>query len=206
MSDIDDDDNSHIEIQSDNDDDDEDIEIQSDDDYDLAEPPKPTTENEEEDLDGIADDTPIIDKEPTNYTEEPDDDDDDDPDDDYESDKIKLIKEHVEYYHNEQDLKSIDQIKPFLNIKRNANNMIVDEYHKTIPILTKYEVTKIIGMRTVQLDNGLEPFISVPSDVVDSSTIAKMELQQKKIPFIIKRPISHKQFEYWHLNDLEYIE
>lgn len=204
MSDIDDDDNSHIEIQSD-DDDDEDIQIQSDDDYDLAEPPKPTTENEEEDLDGIPDDTPIIDKESTNYNEEPDDD-DDDPDDEYESDKIKLIREDVEYYHNEQDLKSIDQIKPFLNIKRNANNMIVDEYHKTIPILTKYEVTKIIGMRTVQLDNGLEPFISVPSNVVDSSTIAKMELQQKKIPFIIKRPISHKQFEYWHLNDLEYIE
>ena len=92
----------------------------------------------------------------------------------------------MDYYHNEQDLKSIDQIKPFLNIKRNSNNMIIDEYHKTIPILTKYEITKIIGMRTVQLDNGLEPFISVPSDIIDSSTIAKMELQQKKYHLLLK--------------------
>ena len=205
MSDIDDDDNSNIEIQSDNDDDD--IEIQSDDDYDLAEPPKINTENEEEDLDVIIDDNPIIDKESINQTSQSDDDDDDgDDDDDEESDKIENIKEQLEYYHNEQDLKSFDQIKPFLTIERNSNNMIIDEYHKTIPILTKYEITKILGMRTVQLDNGLEPFISVPSDVIDSSTIAKMELQQKKIPFIIKRPISHKHFEYWYLNDLEYIE
>ena len=107
---------------------------------------------------------------------------------------------------NEHDLKSFEQIKPFLNIKRNSNNMIIDEYHKTIPILTKYEVTKIIGMRTVQLDNGLEPFISVPSNIIDSSIIAKMELQQKKIPFIVKRPISYNHFEYWYLHDLEYIE
>ena len=198
MSDIDDDDNSNIEIQSDNDDDD--IEIQSDDDYDLAEPPKINTENEEEDLDVIIDDNPIIDKESINQTSQSDDDGDDD-DDDEESDKIENIKEQLEYYHNEQDLKSFDQIKPFLTIERNSNNMIIDEYHKTIPILTKYEITKILGMRTVQLDNGLEPFISVPSDVIDSSTIAKMELQQKKIPFIIKRPINNT-FEYWKLEDL----
>ena len=203
MSDIDDDDASNIEIQTDDDDDDDDIELLSDYEEDLNDQNKISVENDEEDLDAVVD---TIDKETTLNDDPIDDNDDDAEDSDDDSDKIKNIKEDMEYYHNEQDLKSIDQIKPFLNIKRNINNMIIDEYHKTIPILTKYEITKIIGMRTVQLDNGLEPFISVPSDIIDSSTIAKMELQQKKIPFIIKRPISYKHFEYWYLHDLEYIE
>ena len=32
-----------------------------------------------------------------------------------------------------------------------------------------------------------------------------MELQEKKLPFIIKRPISNNKFEYWKLEDLEII-
>ena len=186
-----DDDNDDIDIQYDNDDDD-------DQDLDLTKTPIDDDDND------ILDDSIIN----TNSNQDDDDDDDDDNEDDdnLESNKIKNIKEELDYYHNEHDLKSFDQIKPFLNVKRNSNNIIIDEYHKTIPILTKYEVTKIIGMRTVQLDNGLEPFISIPSNIIDSYIIAKMELQQKKIPFIIKRPISYKHFEYWYLQDLEYIE
>ena len=190
-----DDDNDDIEIQSDDDDD-------NDDDLDITKTPIDDDDND------ILDDS-VINTIPNKDDDDDDDDDYDDHDDDddhLESNKIQNIKEGLDYYHNEHDLKSFDQIKPFLNVKRNSNNIIVDEYHKTIPILTKYEVTKIIGMRTVQLDNGLEPFISVPSNIIDSSIIAKMELQQKKIPFIIKRPISYKHFEYWYLQDLEYIE
>ena len=215
MSDIELDDNS-VDLNSD-DDNEDDIGIQSDDDDDDdidIDIPKPNGENDDDDLDestsNIINSTKLPD---TKYDDDDDDDDDqdhdhddDDDDDDGESSKIKNIKESIEHYHNEHDLKSFEQIKPFLTIKRNSNNMIIDEYHKTIPILTKYEVTKIIGMRTLQLDNGLAPFISVPSNIIDSSIIAKMELQQKKIPFIIKRPISYNYFEYWHLHDLEYIE
>ena len=46
----------------------------------------------------------------------------------------------------------------YLTVKRDKNNNIIDNYHKTIPILTKYEKTKIIVLRAVQIQNGLKPF------------------------------------------------
>ena len=47
--------------------------------------------------------------------------------------------------------KNLDEIKDLLNVIRDKNNIIVDELHKTIPILTKYEKTRILGIRIKQL-------------------------------------------------------
>ena len=33
-----------------------------------------------------------------------------------------------------------------------------------------------------------------------------MELKEKKIPFIIRRPLPDNSFEYWKLQDLELID
>ena len=49
------------------------------------------------------------------------------------------------------------------------------------------------------------PFVKVPENIIDGYIIAELELQQKKIPFIIKRPMPGGGFEYWHLRDLELI-
>jgi hypothetical protein len=43
----------------------------------------------------------------------------------------------------------------------------------------------------------------VPDTMIDSYLIAKDELHQKKLPFIIKRPIPNGSIEYWKLADLE---
>ena len=69
--------------------------------------------------------------------------------------------------------------------------------------MTKYEKARIIGQRCAQLDHGSTPFVKVPEDVIESYIIAGMELQEKKIPFIIKRPIPNGGFEYWNVRDLE---
>ena len=90
-------------------------------------------------------------------------------------------------------------------ITRNSNNIIVDNNHRTTPILTKYEKTKILGIRAKQINNGSKPFINISEEVIDGNIIAIMELQEKKLPFIIKRPISNNKFEYWKLEDLEII-
>jgi DNA-directed RNA polymerase subunit K/omega len=52
---------------------------------------------------------------------------------------------------------------------------------------------------------GAKPFISVDEKIIDSYIIAELELREKKIPFIIKRPIPNGGFEYWHVKDLEII-
>lgn len=77
-----------------------------------------------------------------------------------------------------------------------------DDNHTTYPFLTIYEKTKIIGLRANQLSQGARPFITVPNYVTDVRQIARLELEQKKIPFIIKRPLPNGSYEYWRLSDL----
>ena len=76
-------------------------------------------------------------------------------------------------------------------------------FHKTNPILTKYEKTRVLGQRTKQLNNGAKPMIKVKENIIDSYLIAEMELKEKKIPFIIRRPLANGYSEYWTLEDLE---
>ena len=105
--------------------------------------------------------------------------------------------------HPECISKNFEEIKILTKIIRDKNNIIIDEFHKTLPILTKYEKTKIIGIRTKQLNNGSTPYISVDEKIIDNYIIANMEIQEKKLPFIISRPLPNKNFEYWKLQDLE---
>ena len=79
---------------------------------------------------------------------------------------------------------------------------IIDSMHQTLPILTRFERSKILGLRTKQLNDGAEPFYEVPSNIIDSYYIAEQELQKKLLPFIIKRPVN-KKCEYWKLADLK---
>ena len=90
-------------------------------------------------------------------------------------------------------------------VVRDNNNIIIDPLHKTIPFLTKYEKARIIGQRAKQIESGAKPFIKVPESVIDSYIIAELELQQKIIPFIIRRPLPGGGSEYWNLKDLEII-
>jgi DNA-directed RNA polymerase I, II, and III subunit RPABC2 len=77
-----------------------------------------------------------------------------------------------------------------------------DAHHTTYPFLTLYEKTKIIGLRANQLSQGARPFISVPKHMTDVRDIARLELEQKRLPYIVKRPLPNGTFEYWRLADL----
>lgn len=67
--------------------------------------------------------------------------------------------------------------------------------------LTKYEKTRVISDRASQIENGSTVLISNPESFSNSYQIALEELNQKKIPFIIKRPYNNN-FEYIKLQDL----
>ena len=77
-----------------------------------------------------------------------------------------------------------------------------DPNHKSQPFLTQYEKTRILGFRTNQLAQGALPYVSVPPHVRNVLDIAKMELEQRRLPFILKRPMPDGSFEYWRLCDL----
>lgn len=77
-----------------------------------------------------------------------------------------------------------------------------DVNHKSVPYLTLFERTKIIGFRANQLAQGARPLIEVPPHIVDVLEIARLELDQKRLPFILKRPMPDGTYEYWRLADL----
>lgn len=78
----------------------------------------------------------------------------------------------------------------------------LDDKHITYPFLTNYEKAKIVSFRASQINNGAKPFIQVPEGVSDSYQIASLELEAKRLPFIVKRPLPDGSFEAWRLSDL----
>lgn len=78
----------------------------------------------------------------------------------------------------------------------------LDVNHKSLPFLTQYEKTLILGKRTNQLSQLARPYVEVPKHISNVADIARMELEQKRLPFIIKRPMPDGTFEYWRLSDL----
>lgn len=117
----------------------------------------------------------------------------------------EITKNYILKYHPECLQHNYSEIAIMTKVVRDSSNIIVDPLHKTIPYLTKYEKSKVLGFRAIQIENDHPPFIAVPKNIVDSYIIAELELEQKKIPFIIQRPIPNGGFEYWYLKDLEII-
>lgn len=97
------------------------------------------------------------------------------------------------------------EVSALARVVRNADGAIVDVMHKTMPFLTKYEKTRILGQRAKQLNQGAQPMIPVDKKIIDGYLIAQLELQQKALPFIIRRPLPGGKSEYWRLADLELI-
>jgi DNA-directed RNA polymerase subunit K len=52
---------------------------------------------------------------------------------------------------------------------------------------TKYEKTRIIATRTLQIARGAPPLVKVPKGLVDPLKIAGMEWEAEAIPIDIKR-------------------
>ena len=114
-------------------------------------------------------------------------------------------EDFTKIYHPEEVYISFDEMNELSIISRDEEGNINDDNHKTYPLLSKYEKTKIIGLRVSQLNKGAKPYIKTENLFLDKHIIADKELTQKKLPFIIQRPIPNGTFEYWNIKDLEII-
>ena len=71
--------------------------------------------------------------------------------------------------------------------------------------LLEYEKTKVLSERAHQIENGAVLYIQKDNSLTQAYQIALEEFKQKKIPFIICRPLPNAGgYEYWKLNDLLY--
>ena len=76
---------------------------------------------------------------------------------------------------------------------------------RTIPFLTKYEKARIIGKRAMQISKGSPPLVEI-GDLENPIDIAKKELMERKIPFIIRRPLPDGSYEDWRVDELRILE
>lgn len=115
------------------------------------------------------------------------------------NDREKILEDYYPELHQH----NIDEIKTLSIINRDNNGKIIDPLHQTLPFITKYEKTRILGERSKQIAAGAQPLIPIDNTTIDSYLIAEKEFNEKAIPFIIKRPLPSGGCEYWKLCDLE---
>jgi DNA-directed RNA polymerase I, II, and III subunit RPABC2 len=141
-------------------------------------------------------------KKPADFIDE---DDDNDADGEQYLQKFdqSVNENYIVNFHPESILQNYDEILSMTKVVRNDDGIIIDKLHRTIPYLTKYEKARILGQRAKQINSGAYPFVKVPENVIDGYIIAEMELKQKRIPFIIRRPLPNGGSEYWKVQDLE---
>ena len=182
----------------------------------IKEPYEEESEEEEEDdeknevisIDDEKDDKIIENNYKNEYEDnfEISEDEDEDDDDDYFQRLDELNKSDiVNKYHPELLFNNNNEIELLSIIKRNEQGVIIDPLHKTVPFITKYERARVLGERAKQLNMGAKPLVEVGPEVIDGYLIALKEYEDKKIPFILKRPLPNGGCEYWKLKDLELI-
>lgn len=186
--------------------------VEIDDDDSTSESGDEDTDDDDDNEDNIVDEVPVLlNKQRYIDDDEGDSDNDSDNDDDSEyedenclqkfNDTVK--KNLISEFHPEMMEHNETEVELMSTVVRNSNGVIIDELHKSVPFITKYEKARIIGERSRQINSGATPFINVNIDVIDGYLIAVEEFNKKKIPFIIKRPMPSGKCEYWRLSDLE---
>ena len=117
----------------------------------------------------------------------------------------ELNKNYLAEAHPECIANNYDEIQILTKVVRDSQNNIIDPLHRTLPYLTKYERARVLGQRAKQINSGSKVFVKVPENIIDGHLIAEIELREKRIPFILRRPIPGGGCEYWNLKDLEII-
>jgi DNA-directed RNA polymerase subunit K/omega len=141
-------------------------------------------------------------------TDDDDDDDDEDSVDPYSDTYYQKLHPQmrstiIDQYHRDLVPMTNEQVSAMTQVIRDPEGNIVDAYHKTLPFITKYEKTRVLGERARQLEAGAAPLVAIEESLIDPYLIAVREYEAKKIPFVIKRPLPTGVCEYWRLQDLD---
>lgn len=85
-----------------------------------------------------------------------------------------------------------------------TQNPIPMEERITTKFLTKYEKTRLLGTRALQLSMNAKTTLENIQET-DCLKIAEMELKEKKIPLMIQRHLPNGKIEYWRIDEMEII-
>ena len=137
-------------------------------------------------------------------------------------DELHMLEENVEHeganedndisnlidndeYDEELDVFEAENTLKF-NKKKQKEVIIHNKNRITRPILTKYEKTLILGTRAQQISGGSPILIDnvfLNNDTNTPLNIARIELKNNVLPFIIRRPLPNGTYEDWQLTELK---
>ena len=105
----------------------------------------------------------------------------------------------------EEEITGIIDIKQQKVFTNNIDNYKINKLKKkqSLPFLTKFEKSLILGIRLKQLTSNGKPMVST-HNCFTIRDILKKEFIEKKIPLLIRRYLPNNSYEDWKLNELTY--
>uniref|UniRef100_A0A6C0J5H0 DNA-directed RNA polymerase n=1 Tax=viral metagenome TaxID=1070528 RepID=A0A6C0J5H0_9ZZZZ len=98
------------------------------------------------------------------------------------------------------------EVKP---IFRNEVNDALKQPRITMPFFTKYEFVVLMSARAQQIAEGSKPLVSLDglrtSDPRFLDRVVRREIEQRKLPYLIRRQLPSGLSEYWSAQELELI-
>ena len=95
-------------------------------------------------------------------------------------------------------------------VKSVFRNEVAEEMKQprtTREYFTKYEYTALIALRAQQLADGAKPLVGLeglkPSDPMFVWHVAKREIEQRKLPFLVRRQMPNGTAEFWSAQEME---
>jgi len=82
-----------------------------------------------------------------------------------------------------------------------ADKKIPDDKRSTTPYMTKYERARVLGTRALQISMNAPVLVDLEGET-DPLQIAIKELNQKKIPLIVRRYLPDGWYEDWTCEEL----
>lgn len=73
--------------------------------------------------------------------------------------------------------------------------------NKIVTRLTKYEKARVLGTRALQISMNAPVMVELNGET-DSLEIAKMELEERKLPLIIRRYFPNNTYKDYPVNEL----
>jgi len=84
---------------------------------------------------------------------------------------------------------------------QNGGGLTASKERITTKFLTKYERARVLGTRALQISMNAPVCVDIQGET-DPLKIAEKELQERKIPIIIRRYLPSGAFEDWKVSEL----
>lgn len=96
------------------------------------------------------------------------------------------------------------EVRPVFRKDVNAS---IEQPRITQPYFTKYEYTALIATRAQQIAEGAKPLVGLDglrtSDPMFLWNVAKREVEQRKLPYVIRRQLPNNTSEFWSAQEME---